>query len=34
MAMRAFSETFSITDEQVPAILSDHLGDWIRKVNS
>ena len=33
MAMRAFSETFSITDEQVPAILSDHLGDWIRKVN-
>jgi flagellar biosynthesis protein FlhF len=34
MAMRAFSETFSITDEQVPALLSDHLGDWIRKVNS
>lgn len=33
MAMRAFSETFSITDEQVPALLSDHLGDWIRKVN-
>ena len=32
MAMRAFSETFSITDEQVPALLSDHLGDWIRKV--
>jgi flagellar biosynthesis protein FlhF len=34
MAMRAFSETFSVTDEQVPALLSDHLGDWIRKVNS
>jgi len=34
MAMRAFSETFSITDEQVPALLSDHLGNWIRKVNS
>jgi flagellar biosynthesis protein FlhF len=33
MAIRAFSETFSITDEQVPALLSDHLGDWIRKVN-
>jgi flagellar biosynthesis protein FlhF len=33
MAVRAFSETFSITDEQVPALLSDHLGDWIRKVN-
>ena len=33
MAMRAFSETFSITDEQVPALLSDHLGNWIRKVN-
>jgi flagellar biosynthesis protein FlhF len=33
MAMRAFSETFSLTDEQVPALLSDHLGDWIRKVN-
>jgi flagellar biosynthesis protein FlhF len=32
MAMRAFSETFSLTDEQVPALLSDHLGDWIRKV--
>ena len=32
-ATRAFSETFSITDEQVPALLSDHLGDWIRKVN-
>jgi len=34
MAIRAFSETFSITDEQVPALLSDHLGNWIRKVNS
>ena len=33
MAMRAFAETFSLTDEQVPALLSDHLGDWIRKVN-
>lgn len=33
MAMRAFSETFSLTDEQVPALISDHLGDWIRKVN-
>lgn len=33
MAMRAFSETFSITDEQAPALLSDHLGDWIRKIN-
>lgn len=33
MAIRAFSETFSITDEQVPALLSDHLGDWIRKVS-
>ena len=32
-ATRAFSETFSITDEQIPALLSDHLGDWIRKVN-
>ena len=33
MAMRAFSETFSLTNEQVPALISDHLGDWIRKVN-
>ena len=33
MAMRAFSETFSLTDEQVPALISDHLGDWIRKVS-
>lgn len=33
MAMRAFSETFSISDEQAPALLSDHLGDWIRKIN-
>ena len=32
MAMRAFSETFSLTNEQVPALISDHLGDWIRKV--
>ena len=32
MAARAFSNDFAISDEQIPSLFSDHLGDWMRKV--
>ena len=32
MASRAFSNDFAISDEQIPSLFSDHLGDWMRKV--
>ena len=32
MAARAFSNDFAISDEQIPSLFSDHLGDWMRKI--
>ena len=29
---RSYSDDLSITDDQIPSILSDHLSDWVKKV--
>ena len=33
MRSRSYSEDLSLNDDQIPAILSDHLNDWIKKVS-
>jgi flagellar biosynthesis protein FlhF len=32
MRSRSYSDDLSINDDQIPAVLSDHLGDWLNKV--
>ena len=33
MRSRSYSEDLSLNDDQIPAVLSDHLNDWIKKVS-
>ena len=34
VAIRSSSSDFSISNEQIPALLTDHLTDWMRKISS